>query len=204
MKEKLKIGYPVIVEGKYDRQRLLSVMEGQILTTDGFGVFKQKEKLALFRALAQKTPVIVLTDPDGAGKLIRAHIGSAIPQQRLIPLYVPRITGKEKRKTAPSAEGVLGVEGQEQDVLRNLLAPFTAGTELLAENPLCKADFYEDGLTGHADAAKRRDTLAGKFALPAGMTPNALLAALRVIATYAEYKAAVAELRGDVSAAKKI
>ena len=85
--EKLKIAYPVIVEGKYDRLRLLCVMEGQILTTEGFGIFKQKEKLALLRALAQKSPLIVLTDPDGAGKLIRAHIGSAVPKERIIPLY---------------------------------------------------------------------------------------------------------------------
>ena len=98
MKEKLKIKYPVIVEGKYDRLRLLSVMEGQVLTTDGFGVFKQKEKLSLFRALAQKTPIIVLTDSDGAGKMIRSHLSSAIPADRLIQLYIPQIKGKEKRK----------------------------------------------------------------------------------------------------------
>ena len=194
MKEKLKIKYPMIVEGKYDRLRLLSVMEGQVLTTDGFGVFKQKEKLSLFRALAQKTPVIVLTDPDGAGKLIRSHIGSAIPPERLIPLYVPRIEGKERRKAEPSAEGVLGVEGQERELLWRLLAPFAAKGAPWMENPLSKADLYEDGLTGCADAAWRRDALAARFGLPRGMTPNALLHALRVIATLEEYKAAVAEL----------
>lgn len=191
--EKLKIAYPVIVEGKYDRLRLLTVMEGQILTTDGFGVFKNHEKLALFRALAQKTRVIVLTDPDGAGKLIRAHIGSAIPPERLIPLYVPRIPGKEKRKASPSAEGMLGVEGQEATLLYDLLAPFAEGSTW-AENPLTKAEMYADGLTGRADAAARRNALARMFALPPDMTPNALLAALRVIATYEEYKAAVATL----------
>ena len=192
--ERLRIGYPVIVEGKYDRLRLLSVMEGQILTTDGFGIFKSKEKLALLRALAAKGPVIVLTDPDGAGTLIRAHIGSAIPPERLIPLYVPRIAGKERRKPAPSAEGVLGVEGQERALLHRLLAPFANG-EALAENPLSKVDFYEDGLTGSPDAAARRDALAAMFGLPPAMTPNALLAALRVIATYEEYKAAATDLK---------
>lgn len=194
MKEKLKIKYPVIVEGKYDRLRLLSVMEGQVLTTDGFGVFKQKEKLSLFRALAQKTPVIVLTDPDGAGKLIRSHIGSAIPPERLIPLYVPRIEGKEPRKAEPSAEGVLGVEGQERELLWRLLAPFAADGAPRMENPLSKADLYEDGFTGCADATRRRDALAARFGLPQGMTPNALLHALHVIATLEEYKTAVAEL----------
>ena len=191
--EKLKIAYPVIVEGKYDRLRLLTVMEGQILTTDGFGVFKKKEKLALFRALASKTPVIVLTDPDGAGKTIRAHIGSAIPPERLIPLYVPRIPGKESRKAAPSAEGMLGVEGQDATLLYDLLAPFAVGGAR-SENPLTKAEMYADGLTGRPDSTARRNALAAHFALPADMTPNALLAALSVIATREEYKSAVEKL----------
>ena len=191
--EKLKIRYPVIVEGKYDRLRLLSVMEGQVLTTDGFGIFKSKEKLALLRALAKKTPVVVLTDPDGAGKLIRAHIGSAIPPERIIPLYVPQIKGKEKRKAEPSAAGVLGVEGQERELLHRLLTPLAAD-ESLAESPLSKLDFYEDKLTGCDNAAARRDALAARFELPADMTPNALLAALRVVASYEEYKQAVAQI----------
>ena len=194
MEEKLKIKYPVIVEGKYDRLRLLSVMEGQILTTEGFGIFKQKEKLALLRALAKKTPLIVLTDPDGAGTLIRSHIGSAVSPDRLIPLYVPQVEGKEKRKAAPSAAGFLGVEGQERDLLRGLLAPFVEDGVPISENLLSKTDLYEDGLTGSENAAVRRNALAAKFGLPADMTPNALLAALCVVATFEEYKNAVAEL----------
>ena len=194
MNDKLKIPYPVIVEGKYDRLRLLSVMEGQILTTEGFGIFKQKEKLALLRALAKKTPLIVLTDPDGAGTLIRSHIGSAVSPDRLIPLYVPQVEGKEKRKAAPSAAGFLGVEGQERDLLRGLLAPFVEDGMPISENLLSKTDLYEDGLTGSENAAVRRNALAAKFGLPADMTPNALLAALRVVATFEEYKNAVAEL----------
>ena len=193
MKKKLKLKYPVIVEGKYDRLRLLSVAEGQILTTDGFGIFKKKEKLALFRALAKKSPIIVLTDPDGAGTLIRAHIGSAVPPQQIIPLYVPRIKGVEKRKSAPSAAGVLGVEGQERALLYELLLPFS-GDAAYAENPLSKAELYEDRLTGCADAADRRDRLCAMLGLPEGMTPNALLAALRVILDHAAYKAAVNRL----------
>ena len=183
--EKLKIAYPVIVEGKYDRLRLLCVMEGQILTTDGFGIFKQKEKLALLRALAKRSPLIVLTDPDGAGKLIRAHIGSAIPKDRIIPLYVPQIFGKERRKTEFSAEGFLGVEGQEQQLLYDLLSPFAG--EIAPRDPITKTDLFEYGLTGGQNSAARRDALAKKFALPSGMTPNALLAALNVIATREEF-----------------
>lgn len=184
--EKLRIPYPVIVEGKYDRLRLLCVMEGQILTTEGFGIFKQKEKLALLRALAEKSPLIVLTDPDGAGKLIRAHIASAIPQDRLIPLYVPQVKGKEARKSAPSAAGLLGVEGQESALLYDLLAPFATDT-LPWREPITKLDLFEHGLTGATDCTARRDALAAKFTLPAGMTPNALLAALNVITSREEF-----------------
>lgn len=190
--EKLKIAYPVIVEGKYDRLRLLCVMEGQILCTDGFGIFKQKERLALLRALAAKSPLIVLTDPDGAGKLIRAHIGSAVPKDRMIPLYVPQIAGKEKRKAEFSAEGFLGVEGQEQALLYELLAPFAG--EIPEREKLTKTDLFEYGLTGGQNSAEKRDALAKKFALPAGMTPNALLAALNVIATREEFEAAAKEI----------
>ena len=192
--EKLKIPYPVIVEGKYDRLRLLCVMEGQILTTEGFGIFKKKEKLALFRALSKKSPLIVLTDPDGAGKLIRAHIGSAVEPSRLIPLYVPQIKGKEARKTAPAAEGFLGVEGQEQQLLYELLSPF-ANEHLPEKEPITKTDLFEDGLAGSANAAARRDALAAQFSLPAGMTSNALLAALCVITTREEYKNAVKKIK---------
>ncbi|MBE6581387.1 MAG: DUF4093 domain-containing protein [Ruminococcaceae bacterium] len=192
--EKLKIPYPVVVEGKYDRLRLLSVMEGQILTTDGFGIFNKKERLALLKRLAEKTPIVVLTDPDGAGKLIRAHIGSAVPKDRIIPLYVPQTRGKEKRKPTPSAEGFLGVEGQDEALLYRLLSPLAAPHAPLCENPLSKLDFYEDGLTGCEGCVARRNKLAAHFGLPADMTPNALLAALKIIATPDEYKAAVKEL----------
>ncbi|MBQ2774150.1 MAG: DUF4093 domain-containing protein [Clostridia bacterium] len=192
--EKLKIPYPVVVEGKYDRLRLLAVMEGQILTTEGFGIFKKKEKLALLRALAAKTPIVVLTDPDGAGKLIRAHIGTAIPKERIIPLYVPQIKGTERRKQVPSAEGLLGVEGQDTLLLYELLKPLANGEARGAARPLSKVDLFEDRLTGCENATARRAALAQHFALPTDMTPNALLAALNVIASYDEYKAAVEKI----------
>ncbi len=187
--ERLQIPYPVIVEGRYDKLRLESVIRAQILTTDGFGVFNKQEKTKLFRALAEKSPIIVLTDSDGAGKLIRAHLTSVIPKERLIHLYVPRIEGVEKRKKAPSAEGVLGVEGMERALLRDLFAPYVneAFAQRLTENPLCKADLYEDGLTGGPDSAAKRDALAARLGLPPRMTPNAWLAAVRMLCTYEEY-----------------
>jgi ribonuclease M5 len=189
MAEKLKIPYPIIVEGKYDRLRLLAVCDAHIITTDGFGIFKKNEKLALIRSLGERSPVIVLTDSDGAGKLIRSHLTSAFPKEKLIQLYIPKIEGKEKRKSQPSAEGTLGVEGMENSLLYDLLLPFENGeiTERLAENPLSKMDFYIDGLSGHADSSQKRDAIAAKLSLPSGMTANALLAAMKILLSYEEY-----------------
>ena len=186
---KLNIPYPIIVEGKYDRLRLLSICNATILTTDGFGIFQKKEKLALFRKLGEQSPVILLTDSDGAGKVIRSHLTSALPKERLIQLYIPQIRGKERRKDAPSAEGTLGVEGMERALLWDLLSPFEneERTQRLTENPLSKADFYLDGLTGKSDSSMQRDRLAKQLDLPAGMSANALLAALKILLSYEEY-----------------
>ena len=191
--QRLNIPYPVVVEGKYDKLRLECVMQGQIITTDGFGVFNRSEKLALIRSLAARTPIIVLTDSDGAGKLIRSHITGAVPKDRLIQLYIPQIKGKEKRKSAPSAEGTLGVEGMERKLLYDLLLPYQdeQALERAKQNPLSKTDLYIDGLTGREQSAQRRDELAVKLGLPSGMTPNALLAALRLLCSYEEYLALV-------------
>ena len=197
--EKLKIPYPIIVEGKYDRMKLLAICEGLIIKTDGFGVFRAQEKAALIRTLAQSGPIIVLTDSDGGGKVIRSHISALVPKDKLIQLYIPRILGKEKRKSEPSKEGVLGVEGMENSLLYQLLLPFSdlcggeAAKKLakIASNPLSKVDFFVDGLTGGENSAKKRDEIAKKFNLPQGMSSNALLEALRVLATYEEYLEAV-------------
>ena len=187
--ERLSIPYPIIVEGKYDRLRILSVADADVWTTDGFGIFKKKERLALFRQMSMRSPIILLTDSDGAGKLIRSHLTCAIPPDRLIQLYIPQISGKERRKNTPSAEGILGVEGMERRLLWELLAPFCDDTALerRRENPLCKADLYRDGLTGREDSAARRDALASSLVLPRQMTPNAFLSALKILLTYSEY-----------------
>ena len=197
--EKLKIPYPIIVEGKYDRMKLLAICEGLIIKTDGFGVFRAQEKAALIRALAKQGPIIVLTDSDGGGRVIRSHISSLVPRDKLIQLYIPRIEGKEKRKSEPSKEGTLGVEGMENSLLFKLLLPFSDGASgeatqklaRIAENPLSKVDFFLDGLTGGENSTKKRDELAQQFGLPPSMSANALLEALRVVATYEEYLTAV-------------
>ena len=194
--EKLNIPYPIVVEGKYDRLRLLCVCNAQIITTDGFGIFKKHEKLALIRKLGSASPISLLTDSDGAGKLIRSHLTSALPKERIIQLYIPKVEGKEKRKAAPSAEGTLGVEGMEQKLLYDLLAPFenSERVEMAASNPLSKTDLYRDGLSGAENSAERRDRLAAMLELPSGMTANALLAALKMIITYEEYERLIEKL----------
>ena len=200
---KLRIAYPIIVEGKYDRLKVLSVADGLVIKTDGFSIFKAEEKAALIRALAQSSPVIVLTDSDGAGGVIRSHISSLVPREKLIQLYIPKIAGKEKRKSEPSREGTLGVEGMESQLIHDLLLPFSSeeGSDAalrvreISENPLSKVDFFIDGLTGAENSSQKRDALAAKFSLPCGMTPKALLEALKVVATYEEYLAAVGRER---------
>jgi ribonuclease M5 len=193
MQKKLSIPYPIIVEGKYDRLRLIEICTATVITTDGFGIFKRSERLSLLRELAARTPIILLTDSDGAGKLIRSHITSAIPKERLIQLYIPKIAGKEKRKDTPSAEGTLGVEGMTLELLYNLLAPFEDENAYIAQakNELSKTDFFIDGLSGGENSSQKRAELAKKLNLPSDMTANALLAALKILISYEEYLALV-------------
>ena len=193
--EKLSIPYPVVVEGKYDKIRLSNIIDARIIVTDGFGVFRKEEKRLLLRRLAAVSPLIVLTDSDGGGKIIRSHLSGMLPKDRIIPLYIPQIKGKERRKEKPSAAGTLGVEGMEDSLLYDLFLPYASkdGDPLTraAENPLSKVDFFEDGLTGGANSTQKRDELAQKVGLPAGMSANALLEALKLLITYDEYLALV-------------
>ena len=196
--EKLVLKYPVIVEGKYDKIKLSSIADGIVITTDGFGLFKNSERLSLLKRLSEKTPVIVLTDSDGGGKVIRSHITSAIPKDRLIQLYAPQIKGREKRKTADSAEGFLGVEGVDAKTLRDMLLPFSSqgedqnGQRERAE--ITKTDFFCDGLSGGENSSQKRDILAESLGLPRGMSANSLLEAVKILCTYEEYKSAVLKL----------
>jgi len=197
MSQKLVIPYPVIVEGKYDKIKLSSLIEGQIISTQGFGVFKNRELAQLLRRLAEKSMIIVLTDSDGGGKVIRSHISGLIPKDRLIQLYIPQIKGKERRKQKPGAQGLLGVEGMDAQLLRDLLAPYAQGdaAQRYLENPLCKTDFFMDGLSGGTDSKARRAEIARRCGLPEDMTANALLDALRMLMSYDEYLALVGRER---------
>lgn len=193
----MTIKYPIIVEGKYDKIKLDSIVKAKVITTDGFGIFNNKEKLFLIQSLAKKSKIILLTDSDGGGHLIRSHIKTAVPQNRLINLYIPRIQGKEKRKVSASKEGMLGVEGIDKDKLLEILAPFSADATEPLGNELTKADFYALGLSGKENSSLLRDALCTRLCLPK-MSPNALLQALNILYTKEELEALVLELKENI------
>ena len=182
----LKIKEAVVVEGRYDKSALAGVVDTLILDTAGFGVFKDGERLALLRKLAAKRGLIVLTDPDGAGFVIRNYLKGAIPKEQLKHAYVPDVYGTERRKRAPGKEGKLGVEGMPPEVLRD--AVLRAGATVLdgdaaprAQGDLTLADLFSLGLSGVPAAAERRAALLRKLDLPEHMSAKALLAALNAL-----------------------
>ena len=197
--EKLKIDIPVLVEGKYDKITLDSILDANILVTGGFSVFNNKEKQALLRRIAGEKGLLVLTDSDGGGKQIRAFLSGILPKEKIKMLYIPKIEGKEKRKAHKSKSGLLGVEGMHPEMLRSIFLPFAKGKseERSEKRPITKTDFYLDGLSGGEGSRMARAALAKHFSLPEDMTANALLEALNLLSTYEEYKSAVASLAPD-------
>ncbi len=179
--EKLHIPYPILVEGKYDKIKLDSILSANILCTDGFGIFQKSELAVLLRKIAERQKIIVLTDSDGAGFVIRNYVNSILPREQIIHLYIPQIEGKEKRKNAPSKEGLLGVEGIDADRLRNLFAPFCQGLELQKREGISKADFYQLGYSGGAKSAQKRADLMRRLELPQSLSANALLTAINLL-----------------------
>lgn len=195
--KKITIDIPIIVEGKYDVIKLNSIIDGQIIKTDGFGLFKSEETQNYIRQLAHKKGVIVLTDSDGAGLLIRNHLSSILPKEKIIHLYPPQIEGKEKRKTTPSKEGFLGVEGIQADTLRILFAPFESNIQKNKPKQVSKLDFFEDGLTGAPNSANKRNALKKRLGLPLNISANALLDTINLLYSYEEYKAFLKESETD-------
>ena len=194
----LKIREAIVVEGRYDKATLSGVVDTLILDTAGFGVFQDGERLDLLRKLAAKRGLIVLTDSDGAGFVIRNYLKGAIPKEQVKHAYIPDIYGKERRKRAPSKEGKLGVEGMPPDVLRT--AVLRAGATVLDGNApvreqgdLTPADLFALGLSGTPDAAQRRAELLKRLDLPEHMSAKALLAALNALYTPEELKELLAE-----------
>lgn len=195
----------IVVEGRYDKNTLSQVVDAVILETAGFGVFKDQERLALLRRLAQQRGIIVLTDSDGAGFVIRNFLKGAIPPEQVKHAYIPDIRGKERRKRAPGKEGKLGVEGMPPQLLLEALERVGA-TFLDGDGPrsprgeLTPAQLYVLGLTGRPDSAQRRQALLKRLDLPEHMSAKALLTVLNALYTSDEVIQLVQTLPGPVSA----
>ena len=180
----VKIREAIVVEGRYDKNTLSQILDAPILETSGFGIFKDKQQMALLRRIAETRGLIVFTDSDGAGFVIRNHIKSAIPGKYLKHAYIPDIYGKEKRKAAPGKEGKLGVEGMTKEVILESLRRAGAtidGEEAAPVRQITKQDLMELKLSGTADASERRLKLLKHLNLPERMSPNAMLQALNLL-----------------------
>ena len=191
----LRIREAIVVEGRYDKIALEALVDTAIFTTEGFGIFHDPEKMALLRAVAEKRGLIVLTDADGAGLVIRNRLRGAIDQRYLKHAYIPALPGKERRKSSPSKEGTLGVEGMKPELLEEALrragAEVTDGRRIM----LSKPDLYRMGLSGTANAAERRRRLLSALELPENLSANAMLDALNSLYTPEEVSAAVLALQ---------
>lgn len=180
----VKIKEAILVEGRYDKNTLSQILDAPILETSGFGIFKDKQQMALLRRIAESRGLIVFTDSDGAGFVIRNHIKSAIPGKYLKHAYIPDIYGKEKRKAAPGKEGKLGVEGMTKEIILESLRRAGAtmeGEEILPVRQITKQDLMELGLSGTPEASANRLKLLKHLNLPERISPNAMLQALNLL-----------------------
>ena len=190
--DKLKLRQAIVVEGKYDQNTLRQIVDTAIFTTNGFADMKDPALLRLLRQAAQTTGLVILTDSDGAGFLIRNTLKSALPETGVLHAYIPDLPGKEKRKNAPGKEGLLGVEGMTPEILlkalRNAGAEFADRTAPLpTKEPITKQDLFALGLSGGPESAKKRAALLKALSLPAHMSANALLQALNVLFSREEF-----------------
>lgn len=190
--DKQKLRQAIVVEGKYDQNTLRQIVDTAIFTTNGFTDMKNPALLRLLQQAAQTTGLVILTDSDGAGFLIRNTLKSALPETGVLHAYIPDLPGKEKRKAAPGKEGLLGVEGMTPEILlkalRNAGAEFADGsTPPPAREPITKQDLFALGLSGGPESAKKRAALLKALSLPAHMSANALLQALNVLFSREEF-----------------
>ena len=196
----LKLREAIVVEGRYDKNALAQVVDAPIFETGGFGIFKDKAQLQLLRQVAAKRGLIVLTDSDGAGFVIRNHLKSVIPAAQLKHAYIPDVAGKERRKTVPGKEGKLGVEGMRPQILVEALR--RAGATIEGETTrrtigITKQDLMELGLSGGHDSSEKRKKLMQKLKLPEHMSANAMLQALDLLYGVEELKILVRDLESE-------
>ena len=188
-----KLRQAVIVEGRYDKSKLCSMLDATIITTDGFDIFKDPGKMNLIRALAAKDGVIILTDSDAAGFRIRSYIAGVLPKETVTHVYIPDIPGKEHRKAQPSAEGKLGVEGIPAELLMQALeraGVFADGEPAPeAKRRITQADLMEWGLSGGEESFARRQKVLKKLKLPARMNTKAMLQSINALYSYEDFAA---------------
>lgn len=194
----IRIREAIVVEGRYDKNTLSQIVDAPILETSGFGIFKNKEQMMLLRAVAVQRGLIVFTDSDGAGFMIRNHIKSAIPGQYLKHAYIPDLYGKEKRKRVAGKEGKLGVEGMTKEVILNALrasgATIEGERQKNIHGSITKQNLVELGLSGGAQSGQKRNALQRKLHLPEKMSANALLQALNLLYTIEDLSAFMEDL----------
>ena len=194
----IKINQAVIVEGKYDKIKLSRFIDAPIITTDGFGIFKDKERQKLLRTLAKSRGLVVLTDSDSAGFIIRSFIGNAVDKKYIINAYIPDVYGKEKRKAEPSKEGMLGVEGMTEEVIPKALTDAGVFCEQSKgkQREITKLDLFEAGFSGCADSSVKRAQLIEYFGLPKHLSTNSLVEVLNCITTKEGFIKAAEKING--------
>ena len=198
--DKIKIKEAIVVEGRYDKNTLSQIVDAPIFETSGFGIMKDKDQLELLRRVAKKRGLVVFTDSDGAGFVIRNFLKSAIDGAYLKHAYIPDIPGKEKRKAAPGKEGKLGVEGMRPDIIVEALRRAGATIEGETEKKtggLTKQDMMELGLSGGKDSSYLRKKLLARLELPEHMSSNAMLQALDLLFTKEELEKHILALENE-------
>lgn len=194
----IKLDKAVIVEGKYDVIKLSNIIDALIIKTDGFGIFKDKEKQKLLRRLADEKGIIVMTDSDSAGFLIRNFLSSSIPADKITHVYIPDLYGKEKRKTAPSKEGKLGVEGISEEIIIDALKKagvvYSNGETLEKRRLITNVDLYDCGLIGAQNSSDKRKLLLKSLALPERLSSSSMIKILNTFVTFEEFEEKVKEL----------
>ena len=188
MEEKIKLTEAVIVEGKYDKIKLSNILDAFIIETNGFAIFKDKSKLSFIKKLAKERGIIILTDSDHAGFMIRNYISSGVPKEQIKNVYIPDVFGKEKRKDTPSKEGKLGVEGMTKEViLESLEKAGVSSTSSVCDNPITTVDFYDLGLTGGANSKAKRKAVCKALDLPEFLSTSSLISCINNFMTKEEF-----------------
>ena len=205
MTHRIRTDRVVVVEGKYDEIKLSGIIDATIIKTEGFGIFKDKDKQQLLETLAEKRGLVILTDSDSAGFMIRNFLGSKIPADRITNVYIPDLYGKERRKNKPSAEGKLGVEGIPTDIIEEAFKKAGIGTDMetgaeetVSAEPvrtITNIDFYDDGIVGGKNSKSSRIELQRRLGLPERLSTSGLLKIINILVSYDEYKEIVTMIK---------